>query len=140
MLVDLLGKGFQRFGTAFYFCRRLRTAIGSKGVTGLHPCEVLLQALQVALLVLKLGEGKLPLAAFARYLLPKALGLVDDLLILLVAGSIEAGNSPSVPCITGRISLQYASLAPVLFDALGESLVCRAVGVRERQQAYRLPQ
>src|ERR687886_570767 len=140
MLIDLLGKGFEHLSTAFHLCHRPRTTGCSESVAGLHPREVLVQALPVALLVLELGEGKLPLASLALYLLPKALGLVDDLLVLLVASSVEPAHHPGVPGIGGRSGLQYTGLAPVLLDAPGDPLVGLAIVFGEGEQADRMLQ
>jgi hypothetical protein len=136
VLVDLLGERFEPLGAASHFLRRPRAAFSPEGVAGLHLSEVRVQPLQVALLVLELGERELPLAPLALYLFPETLGLIDDLLVLLVTGRVEPGHDSLVPILRGRGGLQYAGLAPVPLDAPGDPVVGGAILLREGQKAH----
>src|SRR5262245_14318496 len=96
-LVDLLGEGLQYLGAALHFRNRSRLSGRGEGVARLHLREILAQPLQIALLVLKLGEGELALAPLPCDLFTEALGLVHYLFVFLVACRVEARDDFGVP-------------------------------------------
>jgi hypothetical protein len=60
-------------------------SLGPEGATDLHPRQIPVETLQVALLIFWFGEG-LPLLPPAVDLLTKASGLINDLLVFLSCG------------------------------------------------------
>src|SRR5438309_10745633 len=108
----------------------------TESVPSLDLGQIAFQSLQAALLVLQLGEGVLALALLAFNFGAKALGFIDDLCVLLIAGRVEPRDGSLVPSRVGGGCFQDAGIAAETLDAVHQPLVRPERRIAQRKQTY----